>query len=165
MPVLTRLAAVHPGLELELDFRDRLVNLAEDGFDLAIRNGPLGSAAGLMRRRIMREEMVVCAASGYAGQWGLPDGVPDLERHPAVTHVRNGRVQAWLFPRDGMPPIEVTPSTRLRFDDLGAILDAAVAGHGLAWLPDWLVRERIRSGDLVRVLPQVPSLFADIHAV
>lgn len=164
-PVLTRLAATHPGLELELDFRDRHVDLVHDAFDLAVRNGALGGGPGLMARRIAHERTTVCASPAYVDRHGLPAGLPDLARHQAVTYCRNGRTQTWLFPREGGPPHEVAPPTRLRFDDLGAILDAAVAGFGLAWLPDWLVGDSIGSGDLVRVLPDAPSLVSDVHAI
>ena len=65
-PVLTRLASAHPDLELDLNFTDRPVDLIEDGFDLAIRNGPIRAGAGLMVRLLAREEMSVFAAPTYA---------------------------------------------------------------------------------------------------
>lgn len=58
----------------------------------------------------------------------------------------------------------VTPPTPLRFDDLGAVADTAAAGLGLAWLPDWLIRDRVRSGERVQVLTDVPALVFDISA-
>ena len=61
--------------------------------------------------------------------------------------------------------MEVQPKVRLRFDDLEAIADAAAAGCGLAWLPCWLIRDRVRSGDLVRVLENNGSLVLETHAV
>jgi DNA-binding transcriptional LysR family regulator len=62
-------------------------------------------------------------------------------------------------------PLELTPPARLRLDDLDAIADAAVAGFGLVWLPDWLVPDRVRSGRLVQLLPEVSPLVTDIYAV
>jgi DNA-binding transcriptional LysR family regulator len=164
-PVLTRLAAEHPALELQLEFSDRVVNLVEDGFDLAVRNGPLGNAAGLMKRKIMQEKTVICAAPGYAERCGLPESLAALAEHNAITYARHGRIQAWLFPQTNAPVLEIIPSTRMRFDDLGAIVDAASAGFGLAWLPSWLIADQLRSGVLVHVLPQLVPLVRDIHAV
>lgn len=163
-PVLTRLALVHPGLELDLSFSDRIVDFFEDGFDLAVRNGPLGGGSGLMARRIAREKKMVFASPGYIERHGVPEKLDDLSRHWAITYGRSGRVQRWLFPRDGAEPAAAIP-TRLRFDDLGAIAEAAVCGAGLAWLPDWLVRDKVQSGQLVPVLANVPALVSDVYAI
>lgn len=61
--------------------------------------------------------------------------------------------------------MEIIPRTRLRFDDLEAIADACAAGMGLAWLPCWLIRERVNSGEVVRVLEGNPGLAIDSHVV
>lgn len=59
----------------------------------------------------------------------------------------------------------MTPVDRLRFDDLDAIADAAAAGMGLAWLPRWLIRERIEAGALVPLLPNEPGFLYDSYAL
>ncbi|WP_216850820.1 LysR substrate-binding domain-containing protein [Acidisphaera sp. L21] len=164
-PVLMRLATQHATLELQLEFSDRVVNLVEDGFDLAVRNGPLGNAAGLMKRKIMQEQTIICAAPSYIDRCGLPENLDDLRHHNAITYARRGRIQAWLFPQPDTSLLEVIPPTRMRFDDLGAIVDAALSGYGLAWLPSWLIADRLRLGVLRQVLPALPSLVTDIHAV
>jgi DNA-binding transcriptional LysR family regulator len=60
--------------------------------------------------------------------------------------------------------LEVWPSSRLRLDDLEAIADAATKGMGLAWLPSWLVRDRLHRGALVHILRDQPELPYDCHA-
>ncbi len=164
-PVLTRLAAFHPDLGLDLNFSDRPVDLIEDGFDLAVRNGPLGDASGVMSRRVARERTLVYASPSYIEQHGAPAMLGELTRHVAVTYARGGHLQRWRFPREGAPPADIMPPTRLRFDDLGAIADAAAAGFGLAWLPSWLVRAQVSSGALVHVLAHAPALVSDCHAI
>nr|WP_246519898.1 LysR family transcriptional regulator [Ancylobacter lacus] len=169
-PVLAGLAARHPGLELDIAFSDRLVDLAEDGFHLAIRNagaadGHLGAVAGLMTRTLGLQRMTVCAAPAYLAAHGTPMSLADLARHHGVTYARDGRVKAWEFPLDGAAPQAATPPSRLHFDDLEAIADAAEAGHGLAWLPCWLIRERVRAGTLVPLLAGVPRLVFATHAL
>ena len=164
-PLLTRLAMKHPGLELQIEFSDRVVDLIDEGFELAVRNGPLRDGAGLMRRKLMREQTIMCAAPAYADQYGLPECLDELAVHHAITYARRGRVQPWLFPRHGAIPLEVAPPTRMRFDDLGAIADAAVAGFGLAWLPKWLIGDRLETGALIPVLPNISPLVTDIHAI
>lgn len=164
-PVLLELAQRHAALELDLSFNDRFVDLAEDGFDLAVRTGDLADRADLIGRRVARQRMVVCAAPSYLGRHGIPRRVEDLAAHQAVVYRRSGRVRPWLFPRDQMPPAAVMPPHRLRLDDLDGIADAACAGAGLAWLPDWLIRERIESGLLVPVLPDRPAFLYDVHVL
>ncbi|MFT3691210.1 LysR family transcriptional regulator [Paenirhodobacter sp.] len=160
-PVLARLTAQHPKLELDLSFSDRPVDLIEDGFDLAIRNGEVGEGSGLMSRTISLQRMTVCAAPGYLAERGRPEALADLMAHRAVVYGRAGRVRSWQFPGVG----EATPPARLRFDDLEAIADAAEAGHGLAWLPCWLIRERVRAGRLVPLLEGLPRLVLRTHAL
>jgi DNA-binding transcriptional LysR family regulator len=164
-PILLELARQYPALELDLSLSDRFADLAEDGYDLAIRTGDLADKAGVIARRVARQRMVVCAAPSYIEMHGQPRQIEDLGRHQAIIYRRSGRVSPWLFPRNDQSVAEVTPLNRLRLDDLDAIADAAVAGMGLAWLPDWLVRERIRAGALLQLLPDQPGFLYDCHAL
>lgn len=164
-PVLTRLAAEHPRMELDLSFSDRLVDLIEDGFDLAIRNGEIGNGVGLMTRTVSLQRMTVCASPDYLERHGRPEGLDDLVHHQAITYGRAGRIRTWQFPMDDGAPLEVTPPSRMRFDDLEAIADAAEAGYGLAWLPCWLIRNRVRAGTLVSLLGNVPRQVFRTHAL
>jgi len=164
-PVLLQLARQYPSLELDLLFNDRIADLAEDGYDLAIRTGNPEDKAGVIARRIARQDMVVCAAPSYLEMHGRPRQIEDLGRHRAIVYRRSDPVSPWLFPRDAGPPVEVTPVSRLRLDDLDAIADAATTGMGLAWLPCWLVRDRVRAGALVRLLPDQPGFLYDAYAL
>ncbi|APG87994.1 HTH-type transcriptional regulator (plasmid) [Sinorhizobium americanum CCGM7] len=165
MPVLLELAHRYPALELDLSFNDRLIDLAEDGHDLAIRTGTLADRAGLIARRVARQPMIVCAAPAYLETHGRPKTVEELAQHKAVVYRRSGPVPPWLFPQQGQAPFEVLPLNRFRLDDLDAIADAATFGAGLAWLPYWLVRERIETGALIRLLPDQAPFLYDCHAV
>lgn len=165
-PVLLRLARQYPMLELDLSLSDRFADLAEDGFDLAIRTGELDDKAGVIVRRVARQDMVVCAAPSYLKIHGEPQRIEDLADHQAIVYRRLGQlVQPWLFAREEQAAQEIVPSGRLRLDDLDAIADAAVEGMGLAWLPWWLVRERIRAGALVALLPDQPRYPYGCHAL
>ncbi|QND66080.1 LysR family transcriptional regulator [Mesorhizobium loti] len=165
-PVLLKLARQYPMLELDLSLSDRFADLAEDGYDLAIRTGDLDDKAGVIARRVARQGMVVCAAPSYLRIHGEPRLIEDLADHQAIVYRRLGQVvQPWLFAREGQPTQEITPTGRLRLDDLDAIADAAVESMGLAWLPYWLVRERIEAGALVTLLPDEPRYLYDCHAL
>lgn len=163
-PVLMKLAQQYPALELDLSFNDRFSDLADDEFDLAIRTGEPEDRAGVVARRVARQRMVVCASPGYLRKHGRPDELEELDRHQAIIYRRSGRIRPWLFPREGQPPAEFIPANRLRLDDLDAIADVAVMGMGLAWLPHWLVRERILAGSMVQLFPDQPTFPYDVYA-
>ncbi|PZV35607.1 LysR family transcriptional regulator [Mesorhizobium kowhaii] len=165
-PVLLRLARQYPMLELDLSLNDRFADLADDGYDLAIRTGALDDKAGVIARRVARQGMVVCAAPSYLQRHGEPRRIEDLADHQAIVYRRLGQVvQPWLFVREGQTAQEIMPTGRLRLDDLDAIADAAVEGMGLAWLPYWLVRERIEAGALAALLPDQPRYLYDCYAL
>ncbi|WP_257457493.1 LysR family transcriptional regulator [Archangium lipolyticum] len=164
-PLLWELARQHPGLEVELSFTDRVVDLIEDGYDLAVRVAPLADQAGLTARRLGVQEMVVCAAPAYLARHGRPTSLEELEGHEAIAYGRNGISKPWRFPDGQGGEKLVSVPSRLRFDDGETIADAAVQGVGLAWLPCWLVAERVRGGQLVIVLEQERRYGNEIYAV
>ena len=164
-PLLLELAQEHPGLELEMSFSDRVVDLVEEGFDMAVRNGALADSSVLVARRLGEHRMVLCAAPDYLLKNGQPQTVDDLRQHTAINYTRAGRVLPWqLMDYDGTSRTFI-PRSSLNMDDLQAICDAALAGHGLAWLPCWMVIKEIQQGDLVPLLKQAPDVRFDVHAV
>ncbi len=165
MPILLDLARQFPALELELSFSDRLIDLAEDGYDLAIRTGSLQDRADTVARRVGRQRMIICASPAYLDRHGEPHRIDDLRQHHAIVYRRSGPVAPWLFPREDGPPVELQPTGRLLLDDLDAIADAATEAMGIAWLPYWLVRERIDAGALVQLLPNEPAFLYDAYAL
>ncbi|MBG0657490.1 LysR family transcriptional regulator [Enterobacter hormaechei] len=164
-PLLIELAQEHPGLELEMSFSDRVVDLVEEGFDMAVRNSALADSSVLVARRLGEHRMVLCAAPDYLFKNGQPQTVDDLRQHTAINYTRAGRVLPWqLMDYDGTSRTFI-PRSSLNMDDLQAICDAALAGHGLAWLPCWMVIKEIQQGDLVPLLKQAPDVRFDVHAV
>ncbi|EML1217984.1 LysR family transcriptional regulator [Enterobacter hormaechei] len=164
-PLLIELAQEHPGLELEMSFSDRVVDLVEEGFDMAVRNGALADSSVLVARRLGEHRMILCAAPDYLLKNGQPQTVDDLRQHTAINYTRAGRVLPWqLMDYDGTSRTFI-PRSSLNMDDLQAICDAALAGHGLAWLPCWMVIKEIQQGNLVPLLDQAPDVRFDVHAV
>ena len=164
-PLLIELAQEHPGLELEMSFSDRVVDLVEEGFDMAVRNGVLQDSSVLVARRLGEHRMVLCAAPDYLLKKGQPQSVDDLPLHTAINYLRAGRVLPWqLMDNDGTPRTFI-PRSSLNMDDLQAICDAALAGHGIAWLPCWMVSKEIHQGKLIPLLKQAPDVRFDVHAV
>ena len=164
-PLLIELAQEHPGLELEMSFSDRVVDLVEEGFDMAVRNGPLQDSSVLVARKLGEHRMVLCAAPDYLLKKVLPQSVDDLPHHAAINYLQAGRVLSWqLMDKEGVSHT-FTPRSSLNMDDLQAICDAALAGHGIAWLPCWMASKEIHQGKLVPLLKQAPDVRFDVHAV
>lgn len=165
-PVLLNLARQHPLLELNLSFSDRPVDVLAEGFDLAIRSGVLGAESeGLRARKLVVQRKRVCASPTYLAVHGRPQSTAELAAHSILLYRRADRVNVWQLPDSTGRIVDMPLASRLQLDDLEAIADAATAGLGLAWLPEWLVRERLRTGRLVSVLDDHPGATMECHAV
>jgi DNA-binding transcriptional LysR family regulator len=164
-PILLTFARAHPKLELHLSLSDRPVDLIAEGFDLAIRNGPLGEGSGLRARRLAVQRKVLCAAPSYLAGHGVPSSIAALADHDVLIHWRSGHPYPWVLPDEASQLREVTLASRLKFDDLEVTAEAAVGGMGIAWLPYWLVRDRIRAGALAQVWAERPCATMECSAV
>jgi len=154
-PVLTKLARRHPRLDLELAFSDRVSDLLEDGFDLAVRIGELRDSPNLAARRLGSQTFVMCAAPSYLGKRRRSLRAEDFASLTALTYSRAGAETPWQVP----------VARHLRFDDVQAIADAALAGIGIARLPHWLIAPLVKSGSLVLLMEGAELESSDIHAV
>jgi DNA-binding transcriptional LysR family regulator len=164
-PILLALLQRHFQLELDVSFSDRRVELIDDHIDLAIRVGDLEDSTELVSRRLGLETMVVCASPVYLAQNPAPNNLDELSAHQGVVYGRAGRVNPWKFLDAQGVVQEKRIASRIRFDDLQAIADTAIAGAGLAWLPRWLIAEQLSNGMLIPVLDRESSFGFDISAV
>lgn len=165
-PILLNLARQHPALELHLSFSDRPVDIRAEGFDLAIRIGVLGiESEGMRARKLVTQRKRVCASPAYLAEHGQPHSTADLAAHSILLYRRANRVNVWQLTDTTGRIIDMPLSSRLELDDLEAIADATTDGLGLAWLPEWLVRERLNTGALVTVLDDYPSATVETHAL
>ncbi|PPC62053.1 LysR family transcriptional regulator [Pantoea sp. ICBG 1758] len=164
-PLLAALAKEHPGLALEISFSDRQVDLPAEGFDIAVRIGMLDDSSSLIARQLTSHAMVLCASPAYLREAGEPVLPEDLQQHAAIAYLSAGRILKWRIKNGDKGMYEMTPSARLIMDDMQGIRDSAVAGGGIAWLPDWLVREQLINGKLVQVLKNCSSERQPVYAV
>jgi DNA-binding transcriptional LysR family regulator len=164
-PVLVQLARQHPQLALEIAFSDRRVDLIEDGFDLAVRIGPLADTPGLQARRLGAFRIQSCAAPSYLEARARPRQPDELATHEVVNYGRSAAARPWTFVDRAGRERAVNVSTRVCMDDLDAIADAAITGAGVARLPSWLLAEHAGSGALVRVLDEWEGESMEVNAV
>lgn len=157
-------AGRHRQVAFDIDLSDRIVDLVEEGFDLAIRIGPVGQQA-LVARRIGDTQLVCCASPSYlAGHAALktPD---DLQHHECFAYTYAAVASAWTF--EGQDGVRHTPriNSRHRANNGRMLAEMAVAGVGIALEPDFIVAPEIRAGRLVRVLPDYQPPRSPISAV
>jgi DNA-binding transcriptional LysR family regulator len=152
--VLARFVRDHPAVELELDLTPRRVDLIGDNFDVAIRMGDLPEDSQLAARRLAVLMSSLYASPAYLDAHGEPQ-TPDalMELHALVILKRSGEPAAWQLVRDeeewqGLPPHRTaanSPELLLRLARLGA---------GVAAVPHFFAEPYVKSGELLRVLPQ-----------
>lgn len=164
-PLLSSLAKEHPGMELEISFSDRQVDLPQEGFDLAVRIGALADSSSLVARKLASHTMVFCASPDYIRQAGEPASPDELKQHAAVAYIHSGRILKWRVKNERGEMTEVTPPARIMMDDMQAVKDVAVTGGGIVWLPYWLVREQLVSGSLTEILKDQSSGSWPVYAV
>ncbi|WP_434604240.1 LysR family transcriptional regulator [Pseudomonas sp. Z4-7] len=164
-PILRAYARQHPNLKLELNFSDRQVDLIAEGFDLAVRNGQLGNGSTLRARQLVSQRKVLCASRVYLERRGEPHTLADLTDHNLLPYWRNDYGLAWKLPDEKGALVDVLVTSRLRFDDLEVIADAAAEGMGLAWLPYWLIRDRMLQGSLVEIWGDRPRAAMECYVV
>ncbi|AHF67911.1 transcriptional regulator [Pseudomonas cichorii] len=164
-PLLMEQAREHPKLELDLHLSDQSVDLIAEGFDLAIRFGPLSQLNGLQAQHLAVQQKLLCASPAYLAEKGHPRTIAQLMDHKAVLYHRRDYTQTWpVFDMDGqLKNLSLAP--RIRLNDLSSIADAVEAGMGVGWLPSWLIRDRLRSGAIVQLLENHPPTTMDCHAV
>lgn len=148
LPMLPGFKVRYPEIELDLDFNDRLVDVVEEGFDIVIRSGELDDSR-LVARRLGPFRFLLVAAPAYLAQRGTPRTPAELAGHACLRYqfFTGGRIEAWKV--DGVP--ETLPLA-LACNNMEAMLGAAVAGMGIAQMPDFLAREALARGELVCVL-------------
>ncbi len=166
-PILFEFMRAHPRLELALDLNDRMVDVAAEGYDLAIRITRMKDDALLVARKLANSRRVVCCSPAYAQERGLPKTLADLSRHVGIGYAHPASSHLWQFipaRRDGERRI-ATPKGRILTNNGEAMRDAAVAGLGLAVLPLFIVAEDLRAGRLIPVLPGETPMPDAIYAV
>lgn len=158
-PVFAELARRHPLLNLDTSYSDRFVDIVGEGFDCAVRLGTLPDSS-LVARRICTFRGTIVASPAYLEANGTPRTLEDLAHHRAVTQ----KGEVWPL-QDGGKTVPIRPRSRMTTDNGEAVLAAALAGVGLAGLPDFLIAPHVAAGRLVPLLADHPAPEAGMYVV
>ena len=163
-PAIASFERRYPAVKFELVVSDRIVDLVAEGFDLAIRVGPVGSDR-LVARRLGSMHLLLCAAPSYLERHPAPREPADLAHHNALTYAYAASPRLWRFTDAAGSVHEVRVAGTLHANSGDALRAAAIAGLGVICEPDVLLEPAIRRGQLARLLPGYTGGGGDIWAV
>ena len=163
-PALNAFAREFPEIGLEVSFSDRVVNLVDEGYDMAVRVGRLGDSS-MIARRLCDVRIVVVGAPAYLDHRGEPATPDDLPRFECIIDTNFREPNRWLFRTAEGGPASIHVEGRIRYSNAEACLKAAEAGLGLACVPAFIAGEALQSGRMRRVLQSFePEPYA-VHAL
>jgi DNA-binding transcriptional LysR family regulator len=161
-PLVADFLREHGDVRFDMELSDRTVDVVGEGFDMAVRIGVLPDST-LIAQKLVDVSLVACCSPGYLRRRGAPATPADLARHSCLLYGHGG-VVTWDFAVEGaLKGFEVHGPLRANNGDL--IRDAAVAGLGIVRLPDFIVADALRSGQLVTVLDAFLPSPTGVYAV
>lgn len=156
----------HPKVTLDVTLADRIVDLVEEGYDLAVRIARL-PASSLVSRPLGTTRLVLCASPEYLRRHGTPAHPDEIARHTVLSYTLLASGDTWYFDGPGgqadAVSVKVTPAMRSNSGD--TCVAAALAHQGIVLQPSFMVGQYLRSGALVEVLPGYRAAVLGIYAV
>lgn len=149
-PAIDDFLCEHPGLELDMDFSDRQVDLVERGVDLAIRIAQLKDS-NLQARRLCPIRLLLCASPAYLDEHGRPERPADLEQHRLLRYAASGGSTIRL-PDGAGGEVLVQATAPIVANNGDFLRDMAVAGHGVTLIPSFIAWQALAAGDLVEIM-------------
>lgn len=159
-PKLKPVLRDYPDITVELILDSTFRNIVEEGFDAGVRLGESVEKDMIAVRIGPDWRLVAVASPEYLTQYGMPEHPQDLVRHRCINmrHESAGGLYAWEFEKDGQE-LRVRVRGQLAFNNSYAMIDAAVSGYGIAYVPDNIVEQHVASGELIQVLDNWSPLF------
>lgn len=162
-PVVTAFLGRYPDVQIDMVCTDRKVDLVDEGFDVAIRAGPLEDSA-LVARSLGTIRRVLVASPGYLRKRGSPTTPGQLAKHDCIAFGGGSGSREWALRRgDAVEHVRVSP--RFVVNDFDLMRDAARMNVGIAFALDSVVDEDLRAGELRRVLAEWSSPDTPVHVL
>lgn len=147
-PLVNNFVAQYPELDVRLHLTNQIVNLIDDGFDLAIRLGKLDDST-MMARRLASRTQYVCASPEYLAAFGVPHSISELHHHNCL----KGTLDYWHL-QENNKTHNIRVNGNMSCNSGPSLVDAALKGIGIVQLPDYYVLPFIQNGQLVPLLEQ-----------
>ncbi|MBH2771111.1 LysR family transcriptional regulator [Serratia marcescens] len=155
LPLVPKFLVAWPEVQVEISFSDRLADIVEEGFDLAVRIGVTAPDTRLVSRTLARYRALLCASPAYLAARGEPQTVESLAEHEALLFSSRNQKQPWRLRDERGEWVKAPVRGRLRLDSGEALRDAALSGLGIAYLPEFMIAEDLAAGRLRQVLRAV----------
>ncbi|MGB0895279.1 MAG: LysR family transcriptional regulator [Parashewanella sp.] len=154
----------HPNLTVDMRLENEFVDLIKEGQDLAIRTGVL-SDSSLIAKPIIRSNWMVCCSPSYKKKYGIPYHPDELEQHNclAYTYQTEGAYE-WHFSQ-GIKEFCINISGNFTANNAQALRKAAIAGHGIVYVPKCSVYDDVQRGDLVELLTDYQPRSLGVYAL
>lgn len=152
-PLIHEFSMLHPGIDFDLDFNDRQIDLMQEGFDLAIRIAKLADSS-LIARRLAVIRHIACASPSYLAQHGLPKTAADLVNHAGLGYSNRANPGLWSYQTPSGQDRNVKIPIKLLANNGDFLCQMAIAGHGILMHPSFYVAKSIKRGELVPILTQ-----------
>ncbi|HWM84865.1 MAG TPA: LysR family transcriptional regulator [Kofleriaceae bacterium] len=162
-PMITEYLKRYPDVQVELLCSDRRFDLVEEGFDVAIRAGPLDDST-LIARRLGVIQRVLVASPAYLRRRRSPRSPADLAEHTCISFAADRAPSVWTL-HAGERRAEVRVSPRYSVNELDLMLEAVRDGIGIAWIPEFVAIPDVRAGRLRHILREWRSSETQVHAV
>lgn len=163
-PVVGDFIAAYPLVSVDLMVGERMVDLIEEGYDLAVRTTPPPDSS-LIVRRLTPWRHVVCCAPSYLERHARPHVADDLKHHNCLRYAHYPFGDQWHFTGTRGEPIEVPISGNFVTNNPEALKRAALDGHGILLGPSFLIPDELHSGQLVRLLEDITPIELAINAL
>lgn len=150
VPFIPEFLRLHPGLQIEIDFSDSIVDIVEQGYDVAFRQGELAPSS-LLAQKIDDNPRVLVASPEYLQQYGEPKNPYDLIDHTCIPF---GKANHWKFKDENKKLHEVAVNGPISVNWGDAVSDFVEAGIGIGLASMWHAGPAIKSGRIIRVLPE-----------
>ncbi|WP_321394836.1 LysR family transcriptional regulator [Emcibacter sp.] len=150
-PAMSGYLDKYPQVSLNVSFSNRFVDIAAEGYDLAIRVASTLPDSNLMARQICASRRIACASPGYLARHGIPETPRDLLKHNCLTYDTPVRNKGWPFYHNGRK-LHVPVHGNLTSDNGEFLCAAAICGQGIVLMPTFIVGQALSEGDLVPIL-------------
>ncbi|SHM71627.1 DNA-binding transcriptional regulator, LysR family [Duganella sacchari] len=163
-PLWARFMRLYPEVQLDVSLIDRVVDIVEEGYDMAVRISRAGSASNVARK-LATSRNVLCASPDYIQQHGMPQTPSDLLRHTCIGYSYAASADEWQMLDASGQPHAVKVRCAMHTNNGDTARAAALGGLGVIWQPTFLVGEDLRAGRLQRVMPDYQMPDMDVLAV
>ena len=164
MCVLETFLAAYPQVNIEMELNIGDAPLISGQFDLAIRTGILKDST-LLTRKLADARMRILASPDYIARNGKPKSIDDLANHTLLTHIGHQDVGGWKLEQERGKTIHVPPKGSLAINDGQTLLEAAINGLGIAYLPSYVFAQAMACGKVVDLFPDLRLKLQGVHVI